>query len=452
MDAAKQISYRVLMFPWLAHGHVSPFLELAKNLCNQNFHIYFCSTPINLDSIKQTLNQDANNPPIELIELHLPSPPSLPPHYHTTKNIPPHLMPTLMHAFQSSSPSFSDILANLKPDLLIYDGFQPWAAKSASSQGIPSVAFSISGSAGLSYFHHLHTHKSFDTFPYPAIFLREFEMRGLMAAGESIKVEDKEEGFAFGMFELSSEIVLFKSCRGIEGKYMDYFTTLCRKKIVPVGPLVVTASNSDENQFSEIMDWLSKKAPNSTLYISFGSENYLSREQMGKIAKGLEISEVNFIWVARSPPGEEAASPPPDLGFIERLKSRGMVLRGWAPQAAILAHPSVGGFMSHCGWSSVTESVYFGVPVVALPLKLDQPVNCRLAVEKGVAVEVARDEKGGFAGEAVARAVNEVIVAESGERLRLKARELSETMRMEEREAIFEVAEELNKICAQKSA
>lgn len=267
-----------------------------------------------------------------------------------------------------------------------------------------------------------------------------------MAAGESIKVEDKEEGFAFGMFELSSEIVLFKSCRGIEGKYMDYFSTLCRKKIVPVGPLVVTASNSDENQFSEIIDWLSKKAPNSTLYISFGSENYLSREQMGKIAKGLEISEVNFIWVARSPPGEEAA------GFIERLKSRGMVLRGWAPQAAILAHPSVGGFMSHCGWSSVTESVYFGVPVVALPLKLDQPVNCRLAVEKGVAVEVARDEKGGFDGEAVARAVNEVIVAESGERLRLKARELSEKMRMEEREAIFEVAEELNKICAKKSA
>lgn len=78
------------MFPWLAHGHVSPFLELAKNLCNQNFHIYFCSTPINLDSIKQTLNQDSNNPPIELIELHLPSLPSLPPHYHTTKNIPPH--------------------------------------------------------------------------------------------------------------------------------------------------------------------------------------------------------------------------------------------------------------------------------------------------------------------------------------------------------------------------
>ncbi|KAL7123863.1 hypothetical protein ABFS83_14G011000 [Erythranthe nasuta] len=454
MDA-KEASFRVLMFPWLAHGHIFPFLELAKILSISNFHIYFCSTPVNLDSVAKNLGNDVVSN-IELVELHLPSPPQLPPHYHTTKNTPPHLMPTLMHAFQMSSSSFSDIIADLKPDLLIYDGFQPWSAKSASSIGIPSVHFATSSCATFSFFHHLHTHKTYDGFPFPAIFLREFEKRNLISQGESIEVRDKEEGFTFGIFELSCDIVLVKSCcREIEGKYMDYFSTLCKKKIVPVGPLVSAAAAADH---ADVIDWLSGKPPFSTLYISFGSENYLSGEQMEEIAKGLLLvgEAINFIWVVRSP-GETAAEEAEEggggclpEGFSAAVEGRGLVVKGWAPQGAILAHASVGGFMSHCGWSSVTESMYFGVPVVAVPLKLDQPVNCRMAVEAGVAVEVGRDEvSGGFSGEGVAEAVSEVMIV-SAERLRCRAREMSEKMKMEERESSLQLADELAIICAKK--
>ncbi|KAI3470290.1 hypothetical protein Pfo_026953 [Paulownia fortunei] len=445
----KQTSSRALMFPWLAHGHVFPFLELAKRLSMRNFRIYFCSTAINLDSVKKDLSID-DDVSIELVELHLPSLPELPPHYHTTKNIPPHLMPTLIQAFEMSTSSFSDIISNLKPDLLIYDAFQPWSAKLASSQGIPAVHFSILGSTALSFFLHAHTHKNYDTFPYPAIRLREFEIRDLIAQGASMDVADMDEGFGFCAFQLSCDIVLIKGCRGIEGKYVDYLSTLCQRKIVPTGPLV-TDANNEEIANSEIMHWLSQKSQCSTLYISFGSENYLSKEQIEEIAKGLVLSSVNFIWVARSPLGSdiviEEALPE---GFLDRVKQRGIVVQGWAPQAAILAHPSVGGFMSHCGSSSITESIYFAVPVVAVPLKLDQPVNCRLVVEVGVGVEVIRDENGQFDGKGVAKAVNEVIVEESGEGLRYKARELSKKMKMEEKEAFNEVAEELSKICVKK--
>ncbi|KAL8486235.1 hypothetical protein ACS0TY_023081 [Phlomoides rotata] len=443
MDA-RETSLRVLMFPWLAHGHVFPFLELAKILSHKNFHIYLCSTPINLDSISKSLQKDSSDDfCIELVELHLPSLPELPPHYHTTKNVPPHLMPTLMKAFQMSSCNFSEIITNLKPDLLIYDGFQPWSAKIASSQGIPAVLFCTSGSTSVSFFHHMYTHKTFDTFPSPAIRLKEHERRDVMAAGESIKVEDMDEGFAFGIFNLSCDIVLIKSCRGIEGRYMDHLSTLCGKKIVPTGPLLTR----DDSQENDIMRWLSERKEHSTLYISFGSENYLCNDQIGGVAKGLEVSGVNFIWVARSPAGSGVPLPE---GFLDRVKGRGMVVQGWAPQAAILAHSSVGGFMSHCGWSSVTESVYFGVPVVALPLKLDQPATARLVVEAGVGVEVMRDEDGGFDGEGVAKAINEVIVEERGEGFRRRAREMSEKMKMEEEDSINEVVEELSRICLKK--
>ncbi|KAK6146154.1 hypothetical protein DH2020_020023 [Rehmannia glutinosa] len=457
MVAKEETSLRVLMFPWLAHGHIFPFLELSKKLSKLHFHIYFCSTPINLDSVRKILKKDSSDDnndvlSIELVELHLPSLPQLPPYYHTTKNIPPHLMPTLMEAFQMSSSNFSDIITNLKPNLLIFDTFQPWAAKFAKSQNIPCVYFLTSGSTAFSFFHHYHTHKNYDTFPYPAIFLREYEKRNQIAENASIIVKDMdEEGFAFGVFQLSCDIVLVKSCRGIEGKYMDYLSTLCNKKIVPTGPLISTngEKNQESGNYSEIIDWLSQKSQFSTLYISFGSENYMSKEQMQELAKGLELSGVNFIWVARTPIGsdifiEEALSE----GLLDKIKQNGIIVQGWAPQAEILAHSSVGGFMSHCGWSSITESLYFGVPVVAVPLKFDQPVNCRMAVEAGVGVEVMRDENGMFDGNGVAKAINEVILEESGEKRRCKARELSRKVKMEDEDAFYDqVAEELSRIC-----
>ncbi|KAL8486232.1 hypothetical protein ACS0TY_023078 [Phlomoides rotata] len=108
--------------------------------------------------------------------------------------------------------------------------FQPWSAKIASSLGIPSVHFSTFGSSSMSFFHHMFTHKTFDTFPSPAIRLTEHERRDVMADGESIEIEDMDEGISFGIYNLSCDIVLIKSCRGIEGKYMDHLSTLCNKK------------------------------------------------------------------------------------------------------------------------------------------------------------------------------------------------------------------------------
>ncbi|KAG5596302.1 hypothetical protein H5410_037534 [Solanum commersonii] len=78
-------------------------------------------------------------------------------------------------------------------------------------------------------------------------------------------------------------------------------------------------------------------------------------------------------------------------GFIERTNEVGKVI-GWAPQVAILSHPAVGGFVSHCGWNSVLGSLYFGVPIATWPLFAEQQMNAfALVKELGVGVEIRMD-------------------------------------------------------------
>lgn len=154
MDSRNESTrYRVIMLPWLAHGHISPFLELAKRLTTHNFHIYLCSTPINLQYIKKNLTHKYHQS-IQLMELNLPCSHDLPPHYHTTNGLPPHLMDTLRDAYDKSSPDFTIILENLHPHLLIYDYYQWWAADAALSLNIPTALFLTASAIACSVIHH----------------------------------------------------------------------------------------------------------------------------------------------------------------------------------------------------------------------------------------------------------------------------------------------------------
>ncbi|KAJ0753154.1 putative UDP-glucuronosyl/UDP-glucosyltransferase, UDP-glycosyltransferase family [Helianthus annuus] len=149
-----------------------------------------------------------------------------------------------------------------------------------------------------------------------------------------------------------------------------------------VGPLI--ASGGDGSH--ECLNWLDLQPSGSVVYLCFGSLGVFSSEQLKEIAKGLEMSGVRFLWVVRSPPSnkkEDRFLPPPepDLdvllpeGFSERTKDRGLVVKKWAPQVAVLNHKSVGGFVTHCGWNSVLEAVCAGVPMVAWPLYAEQKFN-----------------------------------------------------------------------------
>ncbi|XP_010658726.1 UDP-glucosyltransferase 29 isoform X2 [Vitis vinifera] len=418
MNSRRQSRIKVLVLPWLAHGHISPFLELSKQLMKQKFYIYFCSSPVNLSRIKGKLTGNYSHS-IQLVELHLPSLPELPPHYHTTNGLPPHLMPTLKMALDMASPSFTNILKTLSPDLLIYDFIQPWAPAAAASLGIPSVQFLSNGAAATAFMIHF------------------------------VKKPDKEK--ARQCLEQSSNVILIRSFKEIEERFIDFLSNLNAKTVVPVGPLLQDQLDEEDAE-TEMVEWLSKKDPASSVFVSFGSEYFLSKEELEEVAYGLELSKVNFIWVVRFPMGDktrvEEALPE---GFLSRVGDKGMVVEGWAPQKKILRHSSIGGFVSHCGWGSVMESMNFGVPIVAMPMHLDQPFNAKLVEAHGVGIEVKRDENGKLQREEIAKVIKEVVVKKCGEIVRQKAREFSENMSKKGDEEIVGVVEKLVQLCGKRN-
>ncbi|KAL6955112.1 beta-D-glucosyl crocetin beta-1,6-glucosyltransferase, partial [Sarracenia purpurea var. burkii] len=133
-------------------------------------------------------------------------------------------------------------------------------------------------------------------------------------------------------------------------------------------------------------------------------------------------------------------------GFIDRVGDRGMVVEGWAPQARILGHSSTGGFVSHCGWGSVLESIKFCVPIIAMPMQIDQPLNTRVVEEVGAGLKAKRDKiTGRLDREEITRVVRMIMVEEKGMVMSRGVKELSE--KMEKENEMDEVVDDLAQLC-----
>ncbi|VFQ95375.1 unnamed protein product [Cuscuta campestris] len=442
--------FRVLMLPWLAHGHVVPYLELAKELHHRNFVVHFSSTPAVLASLQSA---PPNSSPflsqIHTVPIHLPAAADLPPSRHTTKDLPRHQIFALCKAFRMSAPAFSLILEEIEPDLVVYDLFQPWAAEAAASRGIPAVCFCITGAASIAFTHHLLLRGSTAGFPFPAASMRPNELRTLRENTASIDPEDRVA--ILKSLELSNDVVLINTSREIEGKYIDHLSAVLGKSAVPTGSLVRVPGGSgaaEKAEDHEILRFLDGKQRQSTVYISFGSEYYLSATEIHEVAKGLELSGANFVWVVRFPAGKEAKieDSMPE-GFLERVKGRGVILEKWAPQIQILGHQSVGGFVMQCGWNSFLESIHFEIPLIAIPMHSEQFITARMAAELGIATEVMRDDDGRLHGEDIAKAVKIVLEEKEGEEMRGKVKELNAAMAIKGKHGIDDTAALLSGLC-----
>lgn len=227
----------------------------------------------------------------------------------------------------------------------------------------------------------------------------------------------------------------------LEPAYADHFKNVLGKKAWHVGPLLLV--NNEEERKSqrgkasaidehECLAWLDSKGPNTVVYVCFGSTATFSEAQLQETAAGLEGSGQDFIWVVRKGSSEEENEDWLPEGFEERVKGKGLVIRGWAPQVMILDHPAIGAFVTHCGWNSTLEGICAGVPMVTWPVFAEQFFNEKLVTEvlgSGVSVgnkRWMRTDSEGVGREAVAKAVEKIMVGEEAAEMRNRAKHYKE--------------------------
>lgn len=131
----------VAMFPWLAFGHMMPWLELAKLFAAKGHKISFISTPRNIDRLPKPPADVSST--LHFVKLPLPQVEGLPPDAEATIDLPANKVQYLKIALDKVQEPFAKVLESLNPDWIFYDFAQYWTGPIASQLGIKSTYFSI---------------------------------------------------------------------------------------------------------------------------------------------------------------------------------------------------------------------------------------------------------------------------------------------------------------------
>ncbi|XP_004491286.1 anthocyanidin 3-O-glucosyltransferase 2 [Cicer arietinum] len=327
----------------------------------------------------------------------------------------------------------------------------------AKELSIPSFVFFTSGIAFLGLTLHLHTLRERDNIDSTQLqqmneltiptFATSVPIKSLPSSEIRKEWESFVTSFSKGLRKADGIIV--NSFEELESYAVQAFLNdrdLASLPIYPVGPILNPESETKSTvDFDDVIKWLDDQTPSSVVFLCFGSRGSFDEDQVMEIAHAIENSGAHFLWSLRKPPPKGVRAAPTDYplselksilpeGFLDRTTKIGRVI-GWAPQAEVLAHPATGGFVSHCGWNSILESIYFGVPIATWPLFAEQQTNAfELVCELKMGVEIALDYRVELDGGAnyivtadkIERGIKSVL--EDGE-IRKKVKEMSKKSR-----------------------
>jgi hypothetical protein len=366
----------------MAKGHTLPLLHFATALSvhQKSLRVTMVLTPANVAFASSRLPAS-----VQLAVLPFPSLPPLPSGVESTDTLPgPALYPTFLNATALLREPFAEFMASLPspPLVLVSDFFLGFTYRVAADAGVRRIVFHGMSCFAMAMCKSLTVSPPPPTAEHGASFhvARMPENVRITAADvpDTIaKIADPEDPVTrfiidhIGDSDLLSWGVLVNSFATVDEDYVEPLLSFYQPNARAwlVGPMFLAgASEREEEQDPEgCLPWLDERAERSesAIYVSFGTQSYVSDEQLDELARGLVQSGHHFLWAVRS----ATWSPPVDLG------PHGRIVRGWVPQRSVLAHRAVGGFVSHCGWNSVMESLAAGKPVLAWALMAEQHLN-----------------------------------------------------------------------------
>ncbi|CAN6227632.1 unnamed protein product [Urochloa humidicola] len=443
--------------PFPAQGHVTPMLQLAKILHARGFHVTFVNTEFNHRRLLRSRGPDALNgvPGFHFAAIPDGLPPSDadatqdPPSicYSTMTTCLPHLLTLLagLNAPRSGTPPVT---------CLVVDGIMSFGYDAAREIGVPVAALWPASACGLMGIRNYGNLIDMGLVPFrDEVDLADVAgghlatvVRGArgMCCGVQlrdfpsfIRTTDRDDIMLnFLMHETERlalpDAIMINTFDKLEAATLDAARAdLPTTPVHAVGPLLLRERHiipSDSplaglgsNLWKEqdgLMEWLDGRAPQSVVYVNYGSVTVMTNSQLLEFAWGLANSGYAFVWNIRPDlvKGDSAVLPP---DFAAAVEDRAL-LTTWCPQAEVLRHEAVGAFLTHSGWNSTLESLCAGVSMLSWPFFAEQQTNCRYKrTEWGVGMEIGgkvrRDELAGV--------IREAMDGEKGKEMRRRAAE-----------------------------
>ncbi|KAL3719995.1 hypothetical protein ACJRO7_004908 [Eucalyptus globulus] len=423
MESEGRNGKKLILVPGPFQGHLTPMLQLATILKSKGFSITIAHTHFN--------SPDSSAHP-DFTFLCIPDGLS----EEEVRN--PDLMGLVLRLNVNCESSFRECLTrgtnSMEPVdkicCIIYDAIMYFSEAVARDLKIPSIALHTSSAATTIVRPILLQLKAQGHIPIP-----DSMLQALVPLHQPLRFKDlplSNFGSLDYFLELlvlasnirSSSAIIFNTIHCLEESPLAELHQQYQVPIFPIGPLHKLAPTSAVSLLQDdtgCIPWLDKQTHNSVIYVSLGSIAHLDQDQLSEMAWGLANSKQPFLWVIRpgSIPGSEWIESM-DEEFKECVKDRACIVK-WAPQKKVLAHDSVGGFWSHCGWNSTLESIGEGVPIICQPCFGDQNVNARyLTHEWKVGLELEGEIERGT----VERAVRTLMKKKEGEEMRQRVLDL----------------------------
>ncbi|KAM3751177.1 hypothetical protein ACB098_04G089100 [Castanea mollissima] len=431
MSTTTATGAHILAYTYPASGHIIPLLDLTHQLLRRGLTVTVVVIPTDLPLLQPLLSLH----PSSLHSLVLPAPEPPTPSWKSRMAKDQAMRdlhyPLLLNWFHS----------HLSPPIaIISDFFLGWTHHLAKQLGLPRVVFSPSGAFGLSVlfslWRDLPKNEDPEDMDFQVLLPKipnspVYPWRQLPNQYKNCTEGDPDWEFNKNnmLDNFASWGLVVNSFTELERVYLEHLRTeLGHDRVWSVGPLLpleddVVGSSSRGGSSSipceQVLAWLNSRNDNSVVYVCFGSRTTLSTKQMDVLVSALEQSGVEFILCVRGL-DERHVGVIPD-GFEDRVEGRGLVIKGWAPQVAILKHRAVGAFLTHCGWNSVLEGITAGVVMLTWPMASDQFTNAKLLVDQlGVGIRAGEDIENIPEPSKLAHLLVESVSATRLERVRVK--------------------------------
>nr|GMD68007.1 crocetin glucosyltransferase, chloroplastic-like [Ipomoea batatas] len=389
----------VLLVIFPGQGQINPCLQFAKRLVN-------LGVKVTLSTTLYVINRISNHPAIPGIDFapfsdgydddgyYKLTPDAYGDAYNSLKTRGSEYVATLVKAKAADGAPFTGI---------IYTTLMPWVGEVARSLEVPATLLWIQPATVLDI--------------YYCYFTDCHDLFKSCAMKDQIDLINSEENLK----------ILVNTFDDLE---VDALRAIKKMTLIGIGPLVPswyldgkdpsdTSFGGDLREKSDdYIEWLDSQPKGSVIYIAFGSYSDLPSTMVDQIAQALVESKMPFLWVLRETANGE--KPEEKLSCKEELEKQGKIVR-WCGQVGVLQHPSIGCFLTHCGWNSTIESLVFGMPVVACPLWSDQCCNAKLVQDVWkTGARVKANEDGIVEASELKRCI-ECVMGEEGAELRKNA-------------------------------